>query len=235
MNRLFYAAHRWLALVGLLQLLVWTGSGLFFAIVPIDRVRGEHTRQHRPEPTLPVEQLAPLPRRAMSQATIRMLDGRPIIVTEAQGERHAYDGLTGAALEITADWATRIARTDQLDTSKVGSIARVEAAEVEYRDKPLPAWLVTFDDGLGTRVYVDAVTGAITARRNSLWRVYDLLWALHIMDYRDRESFNHPLIVLFALAGVLTVTSGASLWVLRWRRKVVARKSARARDALAVR
>lgn len=40
MNRKLYALHRWVSLLALLQLLAWSISGLFFAIVPEARVKG---------------------------------------------------------------------------------------------------------------------------------------------------------------------------------------------------
>jgi uncharacterized iron-regulated membrane protein len=74
------------------------------------------------------------------------------------------------------------------------------------------------DDGRGTAVYVDALTGEVTARRSDLWRIYDFLWSLHIMDYRERESFNHPLLVAMAGVGLVTVLTGSALWILRLAR-----------------
>ncbi|HYU15827.1 MAG TPA: PepSY domain-containing protein, partial [Candidatus Acidoferrum sp.] len=85
----------------------------------------------------------------------------------------------------------------------------------EYRDKPLPAWQVRLRDRPGTVVYVDAITGDVTARRNDIWRWYDFLWSLHIMDYRGRDDFNHPLLIGAALLAVLTVLSGLTLWFIR--------------------
>lgn len=54
-------------------------------------------------------------------------------------------------------------------------------------------------------MYVSPFTGKVVARRTNTWRVYDFLWSLHIMDYREREDFNHPLLVAFA-AGLLVLT-----------------------------
>ena len=91
----------------------------------------------------------------------------------------------------------------------------VTEAPVEYRDHPLPAFRVALGDRTGTVVYVDALTGKVTARRNDVWRVYDFLWSLHILDYSAREDFHHPLMYLAASLALLTVASGAVLWALR--------------------
>ncbi len=89
---------------------------------------------------------------------------------------------------------------------------------IEYRGKPLPAWRVALADGAGTVVYVSATTGEVTARRNDVWRAYDFLWSLHVMDYRERESGNHPLLLGAGLLALLTIGSGAVLWAIRFSR-----------------
>lgn len=41
MNRWYDAIHRWTSLAAILQLGVWTATGLLFALVPLQRTRGE--------------------------------------------------------------------------------------------------------------------------------------------------------------------------------------------------
>ena len=47
-----------------------------------------------------------------------------------------------------------------------------------------------FDDKPKTRLYLDADTAELRAVRTKLWRVYDFMWMLHIMDYKTRDNFN---------------------------------------------
>jgi uncharacterized iron-regulated membrane protein len=94
----------------------------------------------------------------------------------------------------------------------------------EYRG-PLPAWRVDFADGAARSFYVAADTGAVAARRSTLWRVYDFLWGLHIMDWRGHEDFNSPLLVAATLLGLVVVVSGIVMLPSRlgytawWRRR----------------
>lgn len=60
-------------------------------------------------------------------------------------------------------------------------------------------------------------TGAVTARRSDLWRLYDTLWALHIMDWQNHEDFNHPLIVFVSWLTLLSVIAGVVLIPYRIR------------------
>ena len=92
----------------------------------------------------------------------------------------------------------------------------------------LPAWRVDFDDGANRSLYVAADTGAVTARRSTLWRVYDFLWGLHIMDWRGHENFNSPLLIvatilalIVTIAGIVLLPSrlGLTAWLRRRRAK----------------
>jgi hypothetical protein len=77
----------------------------------------------------------------------------------------------------------------------------------EYRG-PLPAWRIAFDDAEGLAVYVAADTGRVAARRSDLWRVYDALWALHIMDWRDHENFNTGLMIVTSFTALIVNVGG---------------------------
>ena len=102
-------------------------------------------------------------------------------------------------------------------------VERVTANSPEYR-AALPAWRVDFDDGANRSVYVAADTGIVLARRSTLWRVYDFLWALHIMDWRDHEDFNSPLLIAATALGLVVIVTGVVMFPSRlgytaWRRR----------------
>jgi hypothetical protein len=230
MNRLFYAAHRWLSAAALAQLVIWAGSGLFFAAFPIESVHGEHAEINR---NLDADDAAGLvsPAMTISLATsegfalealeLRRRPEGPVWI--ARGPHHQtlrFDARSGALAPVDRAEAEAVARADQRETSAVLDAVYVERdPPIEYRDKPLPAWRVQLADTRGTIVWVDAHTADVTARRNDLWRWYDFLWSLHIMDYRGRESFHHPLIIIAAVLALLAVSSGAALWFLRLARR----------------
>ncbi len=105
----------------------------------------------------------------------------------------------------------------------VAAVERVEevGSGSEYRGRPLPAWRVIFDHPSATRIYVAADTGQVMARRNRTWRIFDFLWMFHILDFEDRNDFNHWLLRIMSVLGVLTVASGFFLFVLTtpWMRE----------------
>lgn len=231
MTRRLYALHRIISGLALVQLLAWTASGLFFALVPITRIRGAavpgaHQRALPAE--LAVQDPAEIMRRLQSlglheliSLELRASPAGVFYVARSREKAVRIAASTGRSAPISQAEAEETARRDQPGYPAVAaSELLTEPAAIEYRGRPLPAWRVVLKDAARTAVYVDASTGDVTARRNRLWRVYDFLWSLHIMDYRAREDFNHPLLIGAALLGVLTVLSGAVLWALRIRRRL---------------
>ena len=239
MNRVLYALHRWLSLAILAQFAVWLCSGLFFASFSIAEVRGEHVDVALPLTTEDGAALlsastaigiaAQLGFGSVEALELRFSAGRPVYIV--RGPHHLalrVDARTGAILPVERQEAEAIARRDQRGEPNVSGAILVEAEPpIEYRDRPLPAWRVVLADGNGTIIWVDARTGEVTARRNDRWRQYDFLWSLHIMDYRERETFHHPLLIVAAALGLLTVISGATLQVLRFVRWKRRRRTAR--------
>jgi hypothetical protein len=215
-----YAIHRWIAGLAALQLLVWAGSGLFFAVAPMDRVKGEDRIERRPPETIVVDRLAPVPRiDGVVEVSLKVIGGRALYSVRARDSRVAFDAISGARVTIDAAFAEAIARTDQRGQPRARSVERIETAPVEYRGKPVPAWRVELDDDRHTVIYVDAHSGEVTARRNDLWRAFDFAFGLHVMSYQARDGSGNALLAAFAALGLLTAISGAALWGLRIRKR----------------
>lgn len=224
--------HKWLALVMAVQILFWFVSGLFFAIAPIGQVRGEHMIAHQPAVPLQLGDAAAGLQRIQAagaapgeKVELRSLLGRPVAILTGAGARpRLYDLGTGRALSpIPASLATTIAEADHAGDERASGVALVEEESPEYRGA-LPAWRVDFDDGSSRSIYVAADTGAVGARRSTLWRWFDALWALHIMDFEGHEDFNTPLLIIATTLGLIVIVTGLVLFPSRlgynaWRRR----------------
>ncbi|MGQ0661128.1 PepSY domain-containing protein [Sphingosinicella sp.] len=218
LNGIWAKIHKWLALLMALQILAWFASGLFFAWYPIERVRSEHMKAEAPAAPVALDAaasgLAALGREGVTgeRVELRVLLGRTVaLVTPREGRPRLYDLASGrAASPISALAAARIAEADHEGDLRAAQVIAVTANDSEYR-AALPAWRVDFDDGEGRSIYVAADTGAVTARRSTLWRVYDFLWGLHIMDWRAHENFNSWLLVVTTVLGLIIVVSGIVL------------------------
>lgn len=222
--RLASWVHKWLALLIGVQVVFWVVSGLFFTLFPIEQIRSEHlVRSPQEVRAIDFAALGDLglihdaQNRAPTKVTLEQRADGPVAVAEfADGDPILFDAATLRPLSpLDRDAALRIAHNHLTLTSAPIAAALVSEQSAEYRG-PLPAWRVEFAEG-GLSVYVAANTGAVTARRSDLWRLYDTLWALHIMDWRDHENFNHPLIIAVTFITLLSVIAGIVLIPYRVR------------------
>lgn len=227
-QKTWFALHRWLfAAVGL-QLLAWTAGGFVFATHDLDHVRGRSGQADGALPVLAMASVHVSPRAAVEAVAVpvtglelRMLDGRPVYELQAASAAHLVDASTGLRItSLDAEAATRIALQSRKGSPRLRSCSLVEEdPDVEYRDKPLPAWRVDLDDADDTHIYVEAATGRIRAVRNNAWRRFDFFWMLHTMDYAGRDDFNTPWLVAASTVLLVAIVSGAALWWLRIRRR----------------
>jgi hypothetical protein len=231
--------HKWLALLMAVQILFWFVSGLFFAVVPIETVRSEHRIAELPVQPVSLDAAAAgLRRIAASQETaadrieLRSLMGEPVaFISSGDGRPRLYDLSTGRRISpIPSAMAVAIAERDHDGEGRATRVSQVTGNTPEYRG-PLPAWRVDFDDGANRALYVAADTGAVTAHRSTLWRVYDFLWSLHIMDFKNHEDFNTPLLIVSTALSLVVIVTGFIMFPSRlgwhsWRKRRKARRDA---------
>lgn len=218
-------SHKWLALIVGVQVLFWVGSGLFFAIFPIEQVRSEHRIAQREAAPLtsPMQDVSALLPEAPTRVTYeRDASGEAVAVAEFAERRPILIDLQDwrVASPLSEEAAAQIAQAYVAGSPRVRERTLVTEETPEYRG-PLPAWRIAFDDGEGLAVYVAADTARVTARRSDLWRVYDALWAMHIMDWRDHENFNSGLMILTSFTALIVVLMGFVLFPYRmgWMRR----------------
>ena len=84
----------------------------------------------------------------------------------------------------------------------------------EYRGRELPLYKVisVSEDGEDINVYQNPFTGDIVAIRSSQWRIWDLMWGLHIMDWIDRDNIDNVLLKIFSFIALFTSISGVILF-----------------------
>ncbi len=217
-------AHKWLALAVGIQLLLWAVSGLFMVVVEIDFIRGNPLVRNL-KPGLDVS------RRYVSFDSLRQdrPDTNAIRLRALPDDGSAvYEIATAAGIELvdarTGDRLSPLPEARIVELARAYYAANGDAVRAtliaseadqpgEIQSRPLPLWRVDFDDWLATSLYLHPDTGALVTRRHRLWRWYDFLWSLHIMDYRERTDVNNWLLRIVSVLGTITVISG--LW-LTW-------------------
>lgn len=205
--------HRWIALVTSVQLLLWTLSGVYFAFVDIDFVRG-HQFKHAPEPMMFDVSGIDLPQVPGAALTLKeRLPGETIIGLSADDGISWFDSQGLALLPLTADEAITLARSRTVLVPDRAEWRNSAVAGSEYRGAPLPLWQL-WDSGSPDRIaYMDALSGEVVAVRHDAWRWWDFLWSLHIMSYDDRDTIGTWLLKIFSVLAVATAVLGLWLFV----------------------
>jgi hypothetical protein len=212
--------HIWLGWIIAVPLLLWTASGLFMVSFPIDQVRGTDLRATPLSLPANLRPTAPsLTGPAIHGVTLAPRIDRPIwIIRRADDSIAAADAATGSPLPaVNAALASRIADAALQSPVQIASVRRFAADSnpIDLR-RDRPAWQVAYTDGL--RVYVDVDSGEVLAVRSRLWRAFDTMWGLHIMDLESREDTHHPLLTGFAWFAFASVLLGTVLLFRRRRR-----------------
>lgn len=217
--------HKWLALIVGVQVLFWVGGGLLMTMMPIEKVRSEHRVAATPATALDpgrmlgaAEAARAAGVEAFSKAEVRTTPRGPVwTLTPVDGEAVTVSAINGRPLPpLDGVEARRLAAVSYAGPGKPVSAAFLpEAPEETGREGPL--WRVDFDDRERTSFYLSPETGEVLTRRSELWRFFDLMWRLHVMDWDDGEDFNHPLIIVTAAASTILVLSGFVLLGFRLR------------------
>jgi uncharacterized iron-regulated membrane protein len=233
-RRIVRQLHRWIGLLIGIQVLLWVSGGLIMSVLRLDEVRGEHRVAAQPPAVLaagervtPVADVIGRVPGKVSAVTLTTFVGQPVYRVESDKGKSLLDARTGQRLSpLPEDLARRVALADYAGPGRLLAMEWVEQPAVEYRDRELPLWRARFDDEDDTTLYISPQTGLVVARRNELWRLFDFVWMLHIMDYEEREDFNHPLLVIAAATACLFVCTGLVMLFFSFRR---AERSAPAR------
>lgn len=211
--------HNVLALVVGAQILLWMGSGLYFTLFPIETVRGEHLRA--PQETalsLPEAGLMPVDALAAGagRVTLKPWLGRSVYVVEGEAGTAMFDAATGEALTPLDETAAQaVAIANWAGRGELASVQLVEAAPSESGRKGEPMWRADFEGPDKATFWITPDTGEVRAVRTGVWRLFDLMWGLHIMDWSARETIASWWMKAFAFGGLVMSLAGAWLLVRR--------------------
>ena len=129
--------------------------------------------------------------------------------------------------------ATELPNTEKKNSSKIDfesakqiisekTILKPQTIEVikksvrgsEYRGRDLPLYKVISlnKEGEEINVYQNPFSGEIVAIRSSQWRMWDLMWGLHIIDWIDRDNISNIFLKIFSFIALFTSISGLILF-----------------------
>lgn len=221
--------HKWLALIVAVQAAIWSVSGLYMTAVHIDIIHGDHfVRKVESVPLTATGLVSPLTAaRAAGGSSARLssfLD-RPVYIVGADHGDRLVDARSGKQLPPPSKVEIRkVAELRFAGPEKLARLSLITEIPGEIRGREPPLWRADFSGWNKPTLYFSPSTGELVSRRHELWRIFDFVWMLHIMDYDERENVNNWLLRGTTWLMVVTVLSGAWLLFFAFPRK---RKSGR--------
>ena len=87
----------------------------------------------------------------------------------------------------------------------------------EYRGRDLPLYKIIAENYKGEEIniYQNPYTGEILAIRSQQWRIWDLMWGLHIMDWTERDNIGNIFLKIFSFIALFTAATGIVLFFKR--------------------
>src|SRR3990167_10941739 len=229
MTRWMRSMHKWVGLVLAVQFVLWMASGLVMSLLDHERVEGEHHRANHaqaaktwPRGTLSPSQVLAAARRPVEGLETRWVRDQPVYRLSEGSSVWLVRAADGRPLRVDAVMAAAIAAADYVGEGAASAPEPLARPTSEVRGHEGPIWRVAFRDADDTTLYISAWDGRILERRNRSWRLFDVFWMLHIMDYGKRENFNNPLVIMAASGGLWIALSG--VWLLVTSFRLVARK-----------
>ena len=223
--------HKWLGLLLGLQVVIWTLSGAYMVAVHIDIIHGDHLIRKPPEPPIALAGLiepAAVQQRFEDVHSIKLQTwmDRPVYIVHAATGPELLDARTGELLSPIDEATVRtLAQRWMKRDARIVKAELLESLPIEVQSRKPPLWRVEFEGWDKPTFYFSPFTGEFVSRRHELWRFFDFVWSLHIMDYVKRTDVNNPLLRVATVSSVVMTVSGA--WLLlysfpRRRRKKAA-------------
>ena len=204
--------HKYLSLFVSLQLLLWTASGIYFAYNKIENVRGE---QYREQTSFSVD-LSKINFEVEDISTLSFanrLNERVVVIRDTQGKKYFdFDG--NLIDKISFEDALKVVKTKtNLSPLLVEEVTEAKK-RAEYRGRDLPIYRVVSRNNKNEKinVYVNPYSGDISAVRSTQWRIWDLLWGFHIMDWQDRDNIGNIFLKIFSVLALLSAITGIVLF-----------------------
>ena len=212
MKLLIRKTHKYLSFFISIQLLLWTISGIYFSFNKIELVRGEQYLKIVEKPI----NLGVLNFNTSYSEKVSIINrlGKEIVIVSSR-ESKKYLDKNGNPLD-------KLSSLEAVESVKSQTtLLPFQAIEItdnksgsEFRGRSLPIYKVESrnienDD---INVYVNIYSGEIMAIRSPQWRIWDLMWGFHIMDWNERDNINNLLLKIFSILALVSSVTGLILF-----------------------
>ena len=212
MNFLVRKIHKYLSFFISLQLLLWTVSGIYFAFNKIELVRGEQYLNHV-ESNFDLSKLNIEIEKAKAVEFKKRL-GQEIVIIKTK-DTTKYLNMTGQPLK-------KISMEDAMNSVSSQTILIPFATEEvvneksgsEYRGRSLPIYRVKSknEKGAELNVYINIYSAEVVAIRSNKWKIWDIMWGFHIMDWKERDNIDNLLLKIFSILALVSSVTGIMLF-----------------------
>lgn len=204
--------HKYLSFFISIQLLLWTISGIYFAFNKIENVRGEQYRAQTSSNYNFQKIEFEIPDAVSVNVKNRL--GKTIIAASTKNGMRYFDEEGRVLQKISFDEAKQLVSkhtflkpiaVEEIYTSEEGS---------EYRGRELPLYKVVTRNANDNEInaYLNIFTGEVVAIRSAQWRIWDLMWGFHIMDWQERDNIDNLLLKIFSILAMVSSISGILLF-----------------------
>ena len=212
MRNIVRNTHKYLSFFISVQLFLWTVSGIYFAFNKIELVRGE---QYRLTESFPInfDEVKFSRSDVVKVKAINRLGEIIFVVSGSKGTEYLDSFGTpvnklnkSEIFEIVSSSSTlKPIDLEEITESSKGS---------EFRGRNLPLYKVTSlnDKDKTINLYLNVFSGEITAVRSIQWRIWDLMWGFHIMDWQTRDKINNIFLKIFSILALVSSISGILLF-----------------------
>ena len=212
MRNIVRNTHKYLSFFISLQLFLWTISGIYFAFNKIELVRGE---QYRLTESFPVNfNEVNFSRSDVYQIkAIKRLDEIIFVVNASKGTEYLNALGTPVSKLSKSEVFKIVSSSSTLEPIDLEEISESSKGS-EFRGRDLPLYKVTSlnDKDKKINLYLNVFSGEITAVRSLQWRIWDLMWGFHIMDWQTRDKINNIFLKIFSILALVSSISGILLF-----------------------
>ena len=219
-NILARVLHKWIGLIIGIQMLIWLLTGLYMVIVDIDFIHGDPmVKDLQPVITIPDGSQVNIARliktyQDATRISLQTVMGETHYAVITPDQRLLIDPRTAEVLSpLSEETARAIARFHFNGDAQIKNATLITSdPPTEIQTRRLPLWRIDFDDRFSSSFYIDPYSGKLATRRHQYWRIFDVFWMLHIMDYESRSDAHNALLITAQVSGLGFALTG--IWLL---------------------
>lgn len=212
MNFLVRKIHKYLSFFISVQLLLWTISGIYFAFNKIELVRGEQYLK-KTEESYDLS-IFDFKIDKASDIDFQKRLGKEIIIINSNDSVRYLDKFGIPVKKMSSIEAMESVINQTSLTPLIAEEVLNEKVGSEFRGRSLPIYRVKTKskDDYKINVYINMYSGDVVAIRSDKWRIWDLMWGLHIMDWKERDNIDNLFLKIFSILALVSSLTGIMLF-----------------------